>query len=222
MTCRSTSTTLSQSCEGGGGQQMTYDALRRLLTWQNAPGSSPTASEQYAYDGEGNRVWQQATSVNGSTTTTTDTVYALGVDEQTTVSVTGQQAVTTNIGSYPLPGGASAQRDGTGLYYLATDQLGTPIAALRLTDGTLTGAQLRTPYGQARYAAASTSNGGMHTTAGFTGQHEDVSAPGSSGLTYFNARYYDPLTSQFISADTVLPGKEYDPWELGALCLCGG
>ena len=53
---------------------MTYDALRRLLTWQNAPGASPTASEQYAYDGEGNRVWQQAQSVNGSTTTTMDTV----------------------------------------------------------------------------------------------------------------------------------------------------
>jgi len=33
------------------------------------------------------------------------------VDELATTSVTGQQVVTTNVRSYPLPGGATAQRD---------------------------------------------------------------------------------------------------------------
>lgn len=35
------------------GQQMTYDAEWRLSHWQSAPGSSPTASADYLYDGSG-------------------------------------------------------------------------------------------------------------------------------------------------------------------------
>jgi YD repeat-containing protein len=65
---------------GSSNKQLTYDALGELLNWQNASG----ASEQYAYDGSGQRVWQQASSTSGSTTTTTATTYVLGVEEVTT------------------------------------------------------------------------------------------------------------------------------------------
>jgi RHS repeat-associated protein len=38
---------------------------------------------------------------------------------------------------------------------------------------------------------------------GFTGQQADS----VTGLDDYAARYYDPLAGQFVSADTVLPGK---------------
>ena len=46
----------------------------------------------------------------------------------------------------------------------------------------------------------------MPTDYGFTGQHSDS----TSGLDYYNARYYDPATGQFSSADSVLQGGGFD------------
>jgi RHS repeat-associated protein len=198
MTCRAVGAT---TCTGGSptGQVLGYDGLRQLISWQNAS-TSPTATEAYAYDGSGERVWQQATSTSGGVTTTTTTSYVLGVQEVTTTAVTGQTPTTATTSYYPLPGGVTASRDSSGLTYQATDLLGTPIAALNPASG-LVGEQLRAPYGQPRYAASAPTNGGMHTTFGFTGQREDSQAPGSSGLDYYGARYYDPAVGQFASAD---------------------
>jgi YD repeat-containing protein len=75
QTCRAVGAT---SC-GSTNEQLTYDALGRLLQWQNAT-TAPTASEQYAYDGSGSRVWQQASQTSGSTTTTTTITYVLSVE----------------------------------------------------------------------------------------------------------------------------------------------
>ncbi|WP_126601659.1 RHS repeat-associated core domain-containing protein [Dictyobacter aurantiacus] len=38
----------------------------------------------------------------------------------------------------------------------------------------------------------------MGTAKGFTGQYAD-----SSGLDYYNARYYDPVVGQFTAPDTI-------------------
>ena len=54
MTARAPSESASQ-------QQLTWDNEGRLTSWQNAP-SSPTSTAHYLYDGEGNRVEQQATT----------------------------------------------------------------------------------------------------------------------------------------------------------------
>jgi RHS repeat-associated protein len=43
----------------------------------------------------------------------------------------------------------------------------------------------------------------MPTKIAFTGQYTD-----DTGLMYFNARYYNPLTGRFASADTVVPQLE--------------
>ncbi len=59
---------------------------------------------------------------------------------------------------------------------------------------TLIGSQLYGPYGNSRYSA-----GTLPTSIGFTGQQTDS----VTGLDYFHARYYDPVTGQFLSADTV-------------------
>jgi RHS repeat-associated protein len=174
--------------------------------------SSIPVTDGYAYDGSGQRVWQQVVqqNLNGSSTTTS-WVYVLGVAEQRTVTTTGPGGGTsTAVRTYlSAPGGVLLGRDTEGeREYLATDLLGTPIATLGLAGG-VSGEQLRAPYGQPRYSASasgSASNNGMHTARGFTGQYEDRYTSGSSGLDYFNARYYDPVIGRFTSADTAHPG----------------
>jgi RHS repeat-associated protein len=218
QTCRVVGST--SGCTGiPTGQTLVYDNLRRLISWRGSSSlNAPTGS--YAYDGAGERVWQQATQTVGQTTTTTTITYVLGVEEVTTTAVSGQQPTTTTTSYYPLPGGLSASRDASGLTYQASDLLGTPIAALSLTSG-VRGTQLRAPYGQARFAASASSNGGLHTTFGFTGQREDTQAPGSSGLDYYGARYYDPVVGRFTSADDVHPSLG-DPVGLDGFSYVGG
>ena len=46
----------------------------------------------------------------------------------------------------------------------------------------------------------------MPTTYGFTGQRSDP----ASGLSYYQARYYDPAAGQFTSADSVVPGGGFN------------
>jgi hypothetical protein len=57
MTCRAAG---ASTCTNATptGQALGYDALRRLISWQNAS-RNPTATG--AYDGSGSRVWQQDT-----------------------------------------------------------------------------------------------------------------------------------------------------------------
>src|SRR5262249_36350505 len=141
--CRSVGSLSCASFTGPTGQQLGYDALGRLLTWQNAS-SSPTATGAYAYDGAGERVWQQDTATSGPTTTTTTVSYILG-DEITSTAVTGQTTTTIASRYYPLPGGVPAVRDASGLSYVGSDLLGTPIATFNLDTGTVTGLQLRAP-----------------------------------------------------------------------------
>ncbi len=59
MTCRNVDTSGVKSCAAGTqtGAMMTYDNEGRLATW-TAP-SNTTASDQFLYDNEGNRVLQR-------------------------------------------------------------------------------------------------------------------------------------------------------------------
>ena len=43
----------------------------------------------------------------------------------------------------------------------------------------------------------------MPTTIGYTGQRRDT---GLGSLMFYNARYYSPLLSHFVSADSIVPG----------------
>ncbi|MGB8346113.1 MAG: RHS repeat-associated core domain-containing protein, partial [Ktedonobacteraceae bacterium] len=55
---------------------------------------------------------------------------------------------------------------------------------------------LYAPYGSSRFTAGTPTN---YTNKGYTGQYNDF----VSGLDYYNARYYDPVSGVFLSADTV-------------------
>lgn len=194
MTCRAVLRADCAATPITGGQALTYDQLGRLIAWQGDPAHWP-GQASYAYDGEGRRVYMQGTTSDASGTYSDTWVYG---------AATPYSAARR---SYGLPGGVTALRDGTGLHYLAADALGTPILTYGLTTGSVLGTQLRAPYGQPRLAARAGSNGGMHTTRGFTGQREDAQGAGAgvgaSGLDDFNARYYDPAIGRFTAADSV-------------------
>ncbi len=64
-------------------------------------------------------------------------------------------------------------------------------------SGSVTSEQLYTPYGAGRYTT-----GTSPTSLGYTGQRADA----STGLDYYQARYYDPVAGQFTSADSVADG----------------
>jgi RHS repeat-associated protein len=80
----------------------------------------------------------------------------------------------------------------TGWYDLVPDVLGSTTLALN-ANGTVKAVQLFAPLGQAQYT-----DGTMPTSHNFTGQRLDD----QTGLLYYNARYYDPASGSFTSADS--------------------
>src|SRR5437763_2824369 len=82
--------------------------------------------------------------------------------------------------------------DGTVLYYYQ-DQLGSTRGLLNGAGQTVaTSTSTYDPYGN-----LTASTGSVRTPFGFAGQYTDAEA----GLQYLQARSYDPVTMQFMSAD---------------------
>lgn len=94
------------------GAVLSYDKENRLVGWQNAP-SNPTSTASFAYDGEGQRVAQNA---NG-----TKTYYVGGAEEQTGSTLTRYCMV---------PGLPTAMNVGRHISYLANDGISSASEAL--------------------------------------------------------------------------------------------
>src|SRR5579875_3108135 len=179
MTSRST---------GGVTGTLAYDGLDHLLRWTGS-----NSNEQWNWDdGSGQRVMQR-TSVGG---TVSYTVYAFGLEEhQYNASGTN----TGNTSYYSVGGQLIGEQTGTSTKsttFLLTDLLGSVVASFSNTSGSaaVQGNRAYSPYGTPLYQ-----QGSVGTNRGFTGQYADS----TSGLDDDNARYYDPLVGQFVSADSV-------------------
>ena len=127
-----------------------------------------------------------------SSTSTTDTVYVGGLEQVTTTTPQGGQPSTSIIAYY---GNVALAVNGA-LSYLGSDALGSAEVALT-PDGHSQASQLFTPYGTPRY-----SSGTFPTQQAFTGYLADS----ATGLDYATARYYDPTSGAFTSADTTSAG----------------
>ena len=141
-----------------------------------------------AYDGEGHRV---ALKVNGGT----PTYYLSKLEEVTGSTLTKYLTALSQETGSELPTIVRVGTNGA-LSYLANDALGSLDEALN-ASGSATFQQLYAPFGSIRYTS-----GTAPTTEFFTGQRWDS----TSGLAYYVARYYDPVSHQFISADTAQDG----------------
>jgi RHS repeat-associated protein len=201
MTCRAP--TSATTCSGTqNGAELTYNTDGQLSNWQNQP-SNPTTTASFLYDAQGNRVAQQTTS--GGTTTTT--VYVGNLEEDATTGST-----TTKTTYYYANGMRFAMAVNGVFSYLALDGLGSANVSLD-ANGNVTASLLYAPYGSARY-----SSGTMPTDHGFTGQIADA----MSGLAYYGARYYDPVATQFNTADTILPDDGFNIWGLSRYAYVEG
>jgi RHS repeat-associated protein len=193
MTCRTVDS--AHSCAGSSptGARLTYDYLGQLESW-TAPNGS-TASEQYLYDNEGNRVLRRTSTSLGVSDTIT-------FDSYTEITITA--SVTETCKFYTAVGVRFAMASTVqGWAFLVPDLLGSASVTLNASGG-VQAVQIFSPYGSVRY-----SQGTMPTSYSFTGQRFD----NLTGLLYYNARYYDPVVGRFVSADTVQDNRKgFDPY----------
>ena len=96
---------------------------------------------------------------------------------------------------YAFNGQRVAMREGDVVYYLHGDHLGSTSVASS-DSGVLHSRQGYTPYGEVRYVT-----GELPTEFGFTGQRNDSYIK----LIQMGARWYNPVTGRWISADTLVP-----------------
>ena len=92
---------------------------------------------------------------------------------------------------------------------LHADPLGS-LSEVSTGNTSLYGRQRYYPYGQVRYLW-----GSLPTTYNFTGQRLD----GSTRLSYYGARYYDPALMRFVQADPLPPCRGAVPLKGDGGCL---
>ena len=168
----------------------TFDYENRLTEVKQ--GSTSLAT--FLYDADGNRV---KGTVSGVTT-----VYVAGIYEY-------QGGATTKYYE-----GGGLRRTGystnNGVFYMLSDHLKST-SALVARNGVLNVKYFYYPYGARRGVPFNTI-----TAKHFTGQYHETSLPGGEGLSFYNARWYDPRLGRFLSADTIVPNPS-NPQDLNRL-----
>jgi RHS repeat-associated protein len=159
----------------GAGRTMTYDLQNRPTRIIAAGGTT-----NFVYDGGGGRVKK----IVGSTTT----LYIGKLYECANGSCSkhifagGQRVALKPVGSAEI-------------YYYHSDHLGSSSVVTNAS-----GAKVQDlayyPYGQTRI-----NTGTVDVHHKYTSQELDD----STGLYFYNARYYDPVLGRFIQADTIIP-----------------
>jgi RHS repeat-associated protein len=149
-------------------------------------GGQPTGgpSGAYVYDGHLKRVKQ---TVGGEVT------YSVYSKVSGKISVidnmtSGETFVILNLGpvSVRVKAGGVAE-------YTHLDHLGSPVAATA-ANGALMWRESYNPFGEQRLSPAANDD-----KPGFTGHVDDA----ATGLTYMQARYYDPVLGRFLSTDPI-------------------
>lgn len=178
----------------GGTETFTWDSEHLLSSI-----AAPSGTTSFVYDVGGNRLMR--TAPDGS-----HTLYFAG--HEVTANAAG--TTVTAVRSYRFGGDLVATRSSTGVEYMVSGASGSTEASIAPSAAGLSGSRRYDPYGQAR-AKTGTS---FQTEQGFVGQIEDA----STGLSYLNARYYDPKAALFVSTDplfdTAQP-KSLNPYTYG-------
>ena len=190
---------VSQITLNGTPYAFTYDANGNMTAgWDFTDPSSP-ATRTIAYNAD-----NMPTGITHSVLGTTSFVYD---GEGSRVKKTAGASATYYYGShFEIEGAAAvkyifagsqriARKTATAAFYFHQDHLGS---ASVVTDAA--GAQVEAteylPYGGQR-----SHSGTLQAPYKFTDEELDA----STGLYNYNARFYDPITGRFISADTLVP-----------------
>ena len=181
-----------------GNRTYTWDLASRLTSYTD--GGSTTS---FTYDGLGMRV----TRTTGGATRSYVFNYALGLPS---ISVVRQGGVDLRYYVH-LPGGRllySAEAADNSRRFYHFDEMGTTLF-LTGESGTVTDSYGITPYGEMTAKTGTTDN--SFTFIGAYG----VMQEGDTGLYHMKFRYYDSITSRFISRDPVksIHPKQMNPYQ---------
>ncbi|MBX7233672.1 MAG: hypothetical protein K1X65_04755 [Caldilineales bacterium] len=180
------------------------------MRFNAANAAGQTHSYQATYNPQNGKiqVWRDGGylgSWTDSTPLTTGNYLSL---RTTTSNVLFDEVMVGKVKKYYYQGGARAcpepcrrvaMRDGTSVYYLFGDHLGSTNVT---TDNgsALVARLLYKPFGQVRY---NTNN--QKTDYRYTGQWWASGGGATLGLYDYGARWYDPSLARFIQADTIVP-----------------
>jgi len=188
---------VDDSAEVGGPRGYSYDARgnvtddgNHIFTYDLA--NQPVAisgadSGVYAYDGNLKRVKQV---VNG------ETIYS--IYDSTGAILTRHNTTSSETTDYLSVAGQTFVRIRNGAAsYPLNDHLGTALWVTDQNGNVLSGQSFNyTPYGETYPYGGN--DPGNDNQQGFTGHIED-----ETGLTYMQARYYDPVIGRFLQTDPV-------------------
>ncbi|MEL4106285.1 kelch repeat-containing protein [Oscillospiraceae bacterium WX1] len=175
----------------------TYDVFNQLVTTKDQDSTST-----FTYNGDGLRVGKTVTKDN--TTTTTKFVYEY---DKVVLELDGSG----NQTAYNVYGGdmlISRTAGTTTLYYLYNGHGDV----VNIADST--GSIVMT-YDYDAFGVVTTATGNIANSYLYAGYQFDD----ETGMYYLNARYYDPVTARFISADTYT-GQASDPLSLNLYTYC--
>lgn len=142
--------------------------------------TGPGGTSSYTYDGDGLRATK---AVSGATTTFT-------WDDESTPNLLTDGTNSYLYGPDSLP---FEQIGAAGSFWFVHDQVGSTVLLLA-ASGAQAGGYGYTPYGLATHTGTAT------TPLQYTGQYTDA----ETGLVYLRARYYDPVTAQFLTVDPLI------------------
>jgi RHS repeat-associated protein len=171
---------------GGATTTYGYDQASRLRSVVTATGTTT-----YGYDGDGLRAAKTVAPVPplplGPPVSPTTLRFAY--DESGPVPLVLADGLSRYVSG---PGGLPVEQvDAAGTpTYLHTDQLGS-VRLLTSAAGTSAGGYSYDAYGRPAHTGAATS------ALGYTGAYTDS----GTGLLWLRARYYDPVTAQFLTRD---------------------
>ena len=161
-----------------------YDQANRLASY--------AATATYSYNGDGLRMGKTVSGNVEPFVWDTAEGMPLTIQDGPTAYVTGPQGL-------PLEQVSTSGR----VVYFHADQLGSTLA-LTDTQGSQVASYAYDAYGNSAGSEKDNRNGdGQHDDGAprnpfrFAGQYEDAESP----LSYLRARYYDPVTGQFVSRD---------------------
>ena len=171
-----------QAYQWDNNGNLTGDGLRTFTydTANRLTGVTGGITASFEYNGDGDRLAQ---TVNG---VTTDYVLdPVGLAQVLAATTNGQT-------TFYIPG--LAQQTASGWEYFAPDRLGS-VRQMVDPAGTVLLAQSYAPFGNVLERSGTDSS-----AFGYTGEQMDP-----AGLVYLRARYYQPSTGRFLTADSIIP-----------------
>lgn len=179
----------------GETTQYTYDALNRIISISNYP---QTFSESYEYDHRGHRISKK---VGDKITYYVYDGNSIVLKEEYSASALSKRTVNVvhkgkNVAKFVTENGVES------LEYHLFDSLGSRKVTLDSTGTVITnnGKEERNSY-----SSFGEKLSGSDENYNYTGKELDA----STGLTYFNARYYDSEVGRFVTMD---PAKDGYNW----------